>query len=103
MDFQQDGARAHTDRKTIEFFDGNDVEVLTPWPAQSPDLNLIENAWGFIKQQLEGRIIKSKDALWRAIESEWDAMPLDFIRNLFLSMPNRLNSVIENFGGHTKY
>ena len=40
--FQQDNALIHTSKVTKEFFKAYDISML-PWPAQSPDLNPIEN------------------------------------------------------------
>ena len=40
--FQQDNARAHSARQTMNFFNQNGVQVL-PWPAFLPDLNPIEH------------------------------------------------------------
>ena len=38
------------------------------WPAQSPDINIIENIWLHIKRKLQGRIsnsrVENKDDLW---------------------------------------
>ncbi len=46
--FQQDVAPAHTAQSTKSWFNGNGVTVLD-WPANSPDLNPIENIWGCCK------------------------------------------------------
>ena len=49
--FMQDNAPIHTAGNVKRFLDENDIPCLD-WPAQSPDLNPIENVWHFIKQQL---------------------------------------------------
>ena len=46
--FQQDGAPCHTAKKVKDWFEANEVPVMS-WPAQSPDLNPIgENISNFI-------------------------------------------------------
>jgi len=47
--FQQDNAPCHTSKYTRFFFKNNQIELLK-WPAQSPDLSLIEHVWTCIKK-----------------------------------------------------
>ncbi len=49
--FQQDLAPAHTAKGTKRWFNDLGVTVLD-WPANSPDLNPIDNLWGIVKRKM---------------------------------------------------
>ena len=75
------------------------------WPAQSPDLNIIENIWLYMKRELQKSAvdITTKNDLLLEIQSVWRNIELDYIRNLYQSIPDRLDNVIKMKGHLIKY
>lgn len=73
-------------------------------PAQSPDLNPIENLWALLKKKVAKREPRSKNDLVRFINEEWRKLPEYYdINALVSSMSRRLRGVMDANGGHTKY
>lgn len=101
--YQQDGARCHTSRSTRDWLSAQGLETLDPWPANSPDLNIIENVWALLKERVYRRGFRTQQGLLRVMKDEWEKIELDEIRKLALSMPNRLQQVLDRNGGYTDY
>ena len=102
--FQQDNARPHTAKLTKGFLAENHVRVVD-WPAQSPDLNPIENVW----QELKRMVQRNSNKLTNLMELDnqvlqaWRNVPPEFCRRLVDSMPHRIAACIAAAGGPTKY
>ena len=102
--FMDDNAPVHRAHTVENYKDQNEVTSME-WPAQSPDLNIIENIWLYMKRELQKSAvdITTKNDLLREIQSVWRNIELDYIRNLYQSIPDSLNNVIEMKGHLTKY
>ena len=68
-------------------------------------MNPIEHVWCEFEKRIRKYNIKSKVDLKEkyVLRKEWYNIYPDFIKNLVLSMPNRLHSVIRQKGNLTKY
>ena len=72
-------------------------------PANSPDLNPIENAWNVWKRNVEKRRPTNVDELHLAIrESSWE-IPSILCEKFVESMPRRLKAVIRAKGEPTTF
>ena len=76
---------------------------LLPWPAQSPDLNPIENLWNEMKRRVAGRKFANSARIFDALDKERKALLKNLLENLFKSMPRRCKSVTDARGFATKY
>lgn len=100
--FVHDGAPAHRSKLIKNYLKENKVEVLEH-PAQSPDLNPIENLWAHVKQELHKAPASSIEDLKLKIQAIWYVIESERVQKLYLSMAKRLQQVKVNKGGHTKY
>ncbi len=72
--FQQDLAPAHTAERTKTWLNDHGVGVLD-WPANSPDLNPIENLWGIVKRKMRNKRPKNADELKTTVKETWASIP----------------------------
>lgn len=102
--FQHDNSPIHTANVVQQWITDNNLRLLN-WPARSPDLNPIENLWGYIKNRMRenARERRDRNLLWQRIVQEWEEVSDDYCHKLTESMPSRLEEVIQNNGGWTHY
>ncbi len=92
--FQQDLAPAHTAKGTKNWFNDHGVTVLD-WPANSPDLNPIENLWGIVKRKMRDTRPNNADELKATVKETWASIPPQQCHKLITSMPRRIEAVIK--------
>ena len=104
--FQQDGDAKHTSKVVQDWLAHNVVGWFQKdeWPANSPDLNVIENGWSVVWQELYTKKMTTKEQLKAAIKAAWKKkMTPEYCQTLFDSIPRRMDAVIAGGGLPTKY
>jgi len=102
--FQQDLAPCHTSKIVKNFMTEKNIQVLD-WPGNSPDVSPIENLWAICKSRLRTMDCTTKEMLIQALIQVWYRDPKinSDCSNLVDSMPNRVQMLIKNRGGHIRY
>src|SRR6266545_1801506 len=102
--FQEDNAPIYTVNIAKKWRRDNNITNLS-WPAQSPDMNPIENLWEELDKQVQTHKLlpKNQKELWQALQEEWINLNENKYKNLVDSMPCRIATVIASKGNPTKY
>ena len=73
------------------------------WPAQSPDLNPIEQVWNQLDMDIRPVSRTSSTNVWNALQNAWNEYDGAKLDTYIKSMRKRCRAVIAAGGGHTKY
>ena len=84
--WQQDGARAHTARVSVQFLQQSTPDFIEPedWPSKSPDLNVMDYCiWSLLLTELQNCQcdIKSIDDLKTTLGRAWNDISQVTIKN----------------------
>ena len=84
----------------MKFLRGKKIKVLQGEPAQSPDMNIFEHIWERMKEEAWRTKPKYLEELWDACKVAFHAIPDN---KLYDSLPNRMATVLQAKGTHTRY
>jgi hypothetical protein len=83
--FVQDNAPPHRARMTQEVLSGLGLKAVR-LPPQSPDINVIENVWGFLTTgALRDRHNRTGDEAYRTILEAWEKLDESYLESLVLN------------------
>lgn len=95
--FQHDNDPKHTSLLVKSYLQKSKVNVLE-WPAQSPDLNPIENLWRELKVRVHARRPSNLQELEVFAKEEWAKIPQETCQKLTENYRRRLHAVIKQKG-----
>jgi transposase len=100
----EDNAPVHTAILSRKYRANHGIKKIDNWPAQSPDLNPIENVWKDLKVAIQTLYNpRSIPELKEAISQAWDDYPTQTFDHLLESMPHRMKAVVDADGGPTRW
>jgi len=101
----QDNDPSHLTKAAKEYFrrSGFLFEEKYKFCSNSGDLNIVENIWGLILENMEDKDTSSLPKLKHAILDAARAIPKEHVQHMVTSMPRRIQACIEVEGGRTKY
>lgn len=108
---QHDGAPCHASKKTNAWLikqRKRNVHFIKSgrwgkWPAQSPDLNIIESVWSRLKNAVYVRQPTTLQELETYLEQEWKKLTPADLQKLYESISRRLEMVIARGGDSIPY
>jgi hypothetical protein len=105
VELHQDKASSHTSKSTAIFLEKMQIETgikSIPFkhiPAKSPDVAPMDYcAFGLLKQGLYKRRPKTLAGLWKAVEEEWNKIPIFVLRKALLSWKTRCQMIVQRQG-----
>ena len=98
-----DGAPCHKAKVITKWLGEQNIDILGPWPGNSPDLNPIDNLWSTLKRRVDKQKPTNSDKLQAFIMQECAAISQDVAQKLIDSMPGRIAEVLKIKSNQNKF
>ena len=82
---------------------GFPVKLISNWPPNSPDLNPIENGWGWMEVMVNALEYTTWSEFKAAVHIICKEVTPNMLENVYSPMTKRVRLVIEKGGGKTDY
>ena len=102
--FKIDNAFIHRSRTVKQWNNKNEIKSIE-WMPQSTDLNIIENVWSVLKNEL-GKIDDLPflvENFEKRVLDIWSTISMSYVQSSVKSMPKICSMVSEGKGGPIKY
>lgn len=100
--FMHDLSSIHTSRRTTQWLENQNIQVMDDWPPKGADMNPVENVWAELVRRIRNDST-NRDRLWENILRAFNELDDNYFKTLIQSMPRRIARVLEKEGRFTKY
>jgi len=104
--YQQDGATPHgknrESSRVVKYLRQKKIELVLPWPSESPDMNMIERVWKDLNRRVSRMKPTSLQDLTRCAKLAWEQFPQRELNKIVGGFTSHLRKVVDVGGGVPK-